>query len=109
MNKQQIGEAITKERTVKGITQVQLAEKLNVRRQAIIEVELSQFDYRIGRLLEILDGLDLQLLIVRKDANVATMVSAPVEAGTEVLIFRGVKPLLEDPDNKPVPKKTKKR
>lgn len=109
MNKQQIGEAITRERTLQGITQQQLGEMIGVRRQSIIEVELAQFDFRINRLLEILDGLGLDLLIVKKDANVATMVSSPIPAGTEMIVFRGVAPLLEDPDNKQVPKKQKKR
>lgn len=102
MNKKQIGEIVAAERASQGLTQVQLGEKIGVRRQAIIEMEQNQFDYRVDRLLQVLDGLGLTLIIAKKDSE------APIVATTDgdMFVFKKVKPLLEDPD---VKKKTKKR
>lgn len=80
------------------LTQQQLADQLNVRRQSIIEIEQNQFNYRVDRLMEVLEGLGLKLIVVKKDAQVATMATTYSDEGGETFVFRGVKPLLEDPD-----------
>lgn len=110
MDKEQIGEIILRQRTELGLTQQQLADKLGVRRQSIIEIEQSQYNYRIDRLMELLDGLDLKLLVVKKDATQAMISTSPVKGGishAEIIIFRGVKPLLEIPDG--IEKKSTKK
>lgn len=101
MDKKQIGEIIYHQRTEMKLTQQQLADKLSVRRQSVIEIEQNQFNYRVDRLMEVLDGLGLKLIVVKKDSTQAMMSNSPVTSGlgdVEMMVFRGVKPLLEDPD-----------
>lgn len=105
MNKKQIGEIVAMQRAENKLTQNQLAEKISVRRQSIIEIEQNQFNYRVDRLLEVLDGLGLELLIVKKDSKGAITVTSADKASLDTYVFRGVEPLLTDPDEKKAPKK----
>lgn len=102
MNKKQIGELIAAERARQQLTQQQVADKAGIRRQSIIEVEQDQYNYRVDRLMEILDALGLDLIIAKKDSTMATAV---VTDDNDMFLFRGVKPLLEDPDQPNVKRK----
>lgn len=107
MEKKEIGAAVGRERAAQQLTQQQLADKAGIRRQAIIEIEQDQYGYRVDRLIEVLDALGLTILVVKKDANVATMVSSVQQDSLEMLVFRGVKPLLQDPEQQTRKKKKK--
>jgi transcriptional regulator with XRE-family HTH domain len=61
MTKQQIGEFVLNKRKERGYTQKELADKLGMRRQAIIEIEQAQCNYGIEALIQVLDGLGCEL------------------------------------------------
>lgn len=61
MNKKQIGNFIKEQREAQGFSQVQLAARMKVRRQALIEVEKSQSNYGIDTLLDILNALGMKM------------------------------------------------
>lgn len=61
MTKQQIGEFVLNKRKEMKLTQKELAEKLGIRRQAIIEIEQAQCNYGIEALLQVLNGLGCEL------------------------------------------------
>ena len=61
MTKQELGEFVRDQRKARGLTQKELADKLSIRRQAILEIENAQWNYGIDILLQILDSFGYQL------------------------------------------------
>lgn len=63
MNRTEIGEFIKQKRLESQLSQAALAKLAGVRRQSILEIENSQYDFRVDTLLKILNALDLDLIV----------------------------------------------
>lgn len=69
MTIQQIGDVVAQARRDQSLSQTTLAELLGIRRQSLIEIENCQCNYRVDRLIEVLEGLGLEITIAPKPRN----------------------------------------
>lgn len=64
MNKQQIATFVKEQRTALSMTQQQLADAAQVRRQTVNEIENAVREYGIDKLLQVLEALDIKILMI---------------------------------------------
>lgn len=79
----ELGELIRRRRTERGLSQAELADKVGTTRQWVSRLEKGKNDIGAGRLLAVLDALDLNLDI-RSPRHAVT--SAPWDAASRSLI-----------------------
>lgn len=92
MTKQQIGDFIKKERIAQNLTQRELADKIEYRRQVLIEIENSQCDYGIGIVIKIIEALGYQLVPTIKSTEL------PAAKLASYLNFKSIEPAKEEND-----------
>ena len=64
MNKQQIGQFVKEQRETAGLSQKALADKAQVRRQTVLDIENATLGYAIDKLLLVLDALEIKILMI---------------------------------------------
>jgi len=64
MNKRQIGQFVKEQRESAGLSQKALADKAQVRRQTVIDIENASLGYAIDKLLLVLDALEIKILMI---------------------------------------------
>lgn len=62
MTRKQLGEFIKQQRILQNMSQKDLSEKIDCRRQLVIEVEANQYDTGIGIYIKMLEALGFQLM-----------------------------------------------
>lgn len=66
MDKQQIAIFVKEQRLALSMTQQELADAAQVRRQTVIEIENAIREYGIDKLLQVLNALDLEMTFTPK-------------------------------------------
>lgn len=64
MNKQQIATFVKEQRLTLGMTQQQLADAAQVRRQTVNEIENAVREYGIDKLLQVLEALETEIIMI---------------------------------------------
>jgi len=66
MDKQQIGNFVKEQREAQGLTQKALADKAQVRRQTVLDIENATLGYAVDKLLAVLDALGIAISFLRQ-------------------------------------------
>jgi len=64
MNKKQIGQFVREQRESLGLSQQALADKAQVRRQTVLDIENATLGYAIDKLLLVLEALEVKILMI---------------------------------------------
>jgi len=64
MNKQQIATFVKEQRLALSMTQQQLADAAQVRRQTVNEIENAVREYGIDKLLQVLEALETEIIMI---------------------------------------------
>lgn len=72
MNKEQIGNFVKEQREAQGLTQQALADKAQVRRQTVLDIENASLGYAIDKLLAVLNALGVGLSFITATKETTT-------------------------------------
>jgi transcriptional regulator with XRE-family HTH domain len=100
MTTEQIGEFVKQQRISQNFTQTELAEKVGVRRQVLIEIENAQCNYGINIIMKILSALGFKL--------VPTIISTDIPKYERRILFDFKQISPADPANDPYLEEKKK-